>query len=73
MATILPQAKTQFNDALGVPLAGGRVSFYTPSTTTPKDTYQDAIDLHRCGWLIIRCRFAELYLEKVTPKAILRP
>jgi hypothetical protein len=42
MATILPLAETQFNDALGVPLAGGSVYFYTPSTTTPKDTYQDA-------------------------------
>lgn len=42
MATILPEAKTQFTDALGVPLAGGSVYFYTPNTTTPKDTYQDA-------------------------------
>lgn len=42
MATILPLAETQFNDALGVPLAGGSVYFYMPSTTTPKDTYQDA-------------------------------
>jgi len=42
MATILPLAETQFNDALGVPLAGGSVFFYTPSTTTPKDTYMDA-------------------------------
>jgi hypothetical protein len=43
MATILPLAETQFNDALGVPLAGGSVYFYTPSTTTPKDTFQDAL------------------------------
>lgn len=42
MATILPLAETQFNDALGVPLAGGSVYFYLPSTTTPKDTFQDA-------------------------------
>lgn len=42
MATILPLAETQFTDALGVPLAGGSVYFYTPSTTTPKATYQDA-------------------------------
>jgi hypothetical protein len=42
MATILPLAETQFNDALGVPLAGGSVYFYMPNTTTPKDTYIDA-------------------------------
>ncbi len=42
MATILPEAKTQFTDSLGVPLAGGSVYFYLPNTTTPKDTYQDA-------------------------------
>ena len=42
MATILPLAETQFNDALGVPIAGGSVYFYMPNTTTPKDTYQDA-------------------------------
>lgn len=42
MATILPLAETQFNDALGVPLAGGSVHFYMPNTTTPKATYQDA-------------------------------
>lgn len=43
MATILPEAKTQFTDALGVPLAGGSVFFYMPNTTTPKDTFQDAL------------------------------
>jgi len=43
MATILPLAETQFNDALGVPIAGGSVYFYMPNTTTPKDTYQDAL------------------------------
>jgi hypothetical protein len=42
MATILPLAETQFTDALGVPLAGGSVFFYTPSTTTAKDTYADS-------------------------------
>lgn len=42
MATILPLAETQFNDALGIPIAGGSVYFYMPNTTTPKDTYQDA-------------------------------
>lgn len=43
MATILPEAKTQFTDALGVPLAGGAVYFYAPNTSTPKTTYQDAL------------------------------
>lgn len=43
MATILPLAETQFNDALGAPLAGGSVYFYLPNTTTPKDTYQDSL------------------------------
>lgn len=42
MATILPEAMTQFTDALGVPLAGGSVTFYAPNTTTLKSTYQNS-------------------------------
>ncbi|MGV0879430.1 hypothetical protein V6767_20045 [Martelella sp. FLE1502] len=41
MATILPEAKTTFFDSNGQPLAGGKVYFYIPNTTTPKDTWQD--------------------------------
>lgn len=39
---ILPNAKTQFLDGNAVPLAGGFVHFYIPSTTTPKTTWQDS-------------------------------
>lgn len=42
MATLLPNGKQQFIDANGNPLASGSVSFYIPSTTTPKDTWQDS-------------------------------
>lgn len=42
MATLLPNGKQQFLDASGAPLVGGKVYFYIPGTTTPKDTYQDA-------------------------------
>jgi microcystin-dependent protein len=42
MGTILPKGKTQFCDGNGVPLAGGRVYFYIPNTTTPQATYSDA-------------------------------
>ncbi len=41
MSFILPQGETQFFDANGVPLALGWVTFYIPSTTTFKATYQD--------------------------------
>jgi len=42
VATLLPNGKQQFSDGNGTPLAGGSVYFYIPSTTTPKDTYQDS-------------------------------
>lgn len=42
MSGILPLAKTTFFDANGNPLAGGKVYFYIPGTTTPKDTYADS-------------------------------
>lgn len=42
MTTLLPNAKQQFFDANGVPLAGGSVYFYIPGTTTFKNTWQDA-------------------------------
>lgn len=44
-ATILPNAKTQFFDGSGNPLAGGSVTFYIPATTTPKATWQDYTQL----------------------------
>jgi hypothetical protein len=40
-ATILPNAKTQFFDGNGKPLAGGTVYFFIPNTSTPKATWQD--------------------------------
>lgn len=40
-ATLLPNAKAQFLDGNGKPLAGGSVYFYIPNTSTKKDTYQD--------------------------------
>lgn len=40
-ATILPNAKSQFIDSNGKPLAGGSVYFYIPNTSTPKSTWQD--------------------------------
>ncbi|QTO46307.1 tail fiber domain-containing protein [Burkholderia latens] len=40
-ASLLPNAKTQFLDGNGKPLAGGQVFFYIPNTSTKKDTYQD--------------------------------
>jgi hypothetical protein len=40
---ILPNAKTQFFDGNGNPLAAGFVYMYIPSTTTPKATYQDSL------------------------------
>lgn len=42
MATLLPNAKQYFVDANGAPLASGKVYFYVPNTSTPKDTWQDA-------------------------------
>ena len=42
MANILPEGKSQFVDGNGKPYAGGFVYFYIPSTTTPKNTWQDA-------------------------------
>jgi hypothetical protein len=42
IATILPEARTCFYDANGVPLVSGYVYFYTPNTSTPKNTWQDA-------------------------------
>lgn len=42
MASLLPNGKQTFVDTNGVPLAGGTVDFYIPSTTTRKDTYQDS-------------------------------
>lgn len=41
-SSLLPNAKAYFTDANGIPLVGGKVYFYIPNTTTPKDTYQDA-------------------------------
>lgn len=41
-ATLLPNGKQQFFDALGTPLSGGSVAMYVPGTTTPKNTWQDA-------------------------------
>src|ERR1700747_2329138 len=40
-ATILPNAKSQFIDSNGKPLAGGSVYFYIPNTSTFKSTWQD--------------------------------
>jgi hypothetical protein len=41
-ATLLPNGKQQFINGNGVPLAGGSVYTYVPSTTTPKTTWQDS-------------------------------
>jgi hypothetical protein len=40
-ATLLPNAKQQFLDGNGKPLAGGQVFFYIPNTSTFKSTWQD--------------------------------
>jgi len=40
--SLLPNAKQQFLDANGASLAGGKVYYYIPSTTTFKNTYQDS-------------------------------
>lgn len=39
---LLQNGKQSFVDANGHPLAGGRVFFYAPNTSTPKDTWQNA-------------------------------
>lgn len=44
LASILPPGKTQFFNGNGVPLAGGTINFYVPNTTTPKTTWQDALE-----------------------------
>lgn len=41
-ATLLPNAKQQFLDSNGRPLAAGQVYFYIPNTSTLKSTWQDA-------------------------------
>lgn len=41
VASLLPNGKQQFIDALGAPLVGGLVYFYIPETSTFKDTWQD--------------------------------
>jgi len=40
-ATLFPQPLVQFLDDNGDPLSGGKVYFYEPGTSTPKDTYTD--------------------------------
>jgi hypothetical protein len=39
---LIPNAKQQFIDQNGAPLANGTVGFYAPGTLNPKATYQDA-------------------------------
>lgn len=41
-ATLLPNGKQVFFNGNGQPLAGGSVTFYIPSTTTYKTTWQDS-------------------------------
>ena len=41
MASLLPNGRQTFIDENGDPLVGGKVYFYVPNTTTPKDTWQD--------------------------------
>ena len=41
MPSLLPNAKAQFVDANGLPLVGGTVGYYSPSTLNPLPTYQD--------------------------------
>jgi microcystin-dependent protein len=42
MAVVTPTPKTQFLDAAGVPLAGGKLYTYVAGTTTPQATYTDS-------------------------------
>jgi len=44
-ATLVPNGKQQFTDALGVPLALGQVFFYITGTTTFKNTWQDNLQV----------------------------
>lgn len=41
-SALLPNGEQVFLDDNGVPLASGTVTFYVPTTTTPKNTWQDA-------------------------------
>lgn len=41
MSLPLTNAKKQYQDQNGNPLAGGSVAYYIPSTLTPVNTYQD--------------------------------
>lgn len=41
MTTLLPPGVQKFTDANNVPLAGGSIAFYVPSTLTPKNTWAD--------------------------------
>ena len=41
-ATLLPNGKQVFFNGNGQPLSGGKVTFYIPSTTTYKTTWQDS-------------------------------
>lgn len=41
MTQLLPNGKQGFVDNNGRPLIGGKVYFYSPGTSTPKDTWQD--------------------------------
>lgn len=41
-ATLLPDAKQQYLDAAGNPVAGGNVTYYVPSTSTKKNVWLDA-------------------------------
>jgi hypothetical protein len=44
-ASLLPNGEQQFIDGNGVPYAGGFVYFYIPSTSTLKNTWQDAAEM----------------------------
>ena len=41
MSSLLPNGKQHFDDNNGKPLVGGRVYYYIPNTSTPKNTWQD--------------------------------